>query len=442
MSISTYLSGAAMQFSKNMWVIWITVAAEWLCFLSLVRYSLPEVRYPAGSLLLFAANMILQYRFYPISLHCVLQIILWTCYICWQTGHRWYGALFESGFFCLLLEVGKAFYRGPTLAYILAERWPALTQQRISMATFSIYLLYLLILSFVFSRIHFKLEKLYFTPWQTAGILFPLFLYLFVRQYQSGLGEGTDAGIYISFELIALAIAVCAVIVIVTIIQMLLVDNRKNELLRERMLSEQQHSQYLIQKEALDAVNRRYHDLKHYLSVLESAGSGDQDELRSFASRLRGEIMDYETIQKTGNRTLDVLLAQRISECQEKDIRLIPYVDGRELDFMNVMDLCTVFGNAMDNAIEESLKIPDAKKREIRVKIENYGRLVIFRFENTCHAPVKAAGSVIPTTKKDTVSHGYGLSSIREIAERYGGSMTVSAWDMTFELVVMIPSRD
>ncbi|MBO7709683.1 MAG: sensor histidine kinase [Lachnospiraceae bacterium] len=440
MSISTYLSGTAMQFSKNIWVIWVTVAAEWLCFLSLVRYSLPKVRYPLGSLLLLAGNLVLQYRFYPISLHCVIQILLWTCYICWQTGYRWYGALFESGFFCLLLEVGKAFFRGPTLAYLLAEHWPGLTPQRISMATFAIYLLYLFILSFLFSRIHFKMEYLHFTPWQTAGILFPLFLYLFVRQYQSGLGEGTDADIYISFELIALAIAVCAVIVITTIIRMLLVDNRKNELLRERMLSEQQHSQYLIQKEALDAVNRRYHDLKHYLSVLESAGSGDHDELMSFASRLRGEIMDYETIQKTGSKTLDVLLAQRISECQEKDIRLIPYVDGRGLDFMNVVDLCTIFGNAMDNAIEESMKIEEAQKREIRVKIESYGKLVIFRFANACHAPVRAEGSVIPTTKKDPVSHGYGLSSIREIAERYGGSMTVNTRDTSFELVVMIPS--
>ena len=442
MSIGAYLSGEAMLFSKNVWVIWITVFAEWICFLMFTRCAFSEFRSPAAALILLACNIILQYRFYPISLHCVFQITLWTCYLCWQCRQRWHNALLASGFFCLVLEVGKAFFKGPSFAYLLSACRPDLSPKMIGVITLITYLLYLAVFCFVFSRIHLKTDGLHFTPLQTAGFMFPLFLYLFVRQYQSSLSEGTSAEIYIGFEMISLAIAVCAVIVIITITQMLLAEARKNELLREQMLSRQQHSQYLIQKEALDAVNMRYHDLKHYLSVLEGDGAEGNEELRFFAATIRGEIMNFETIQKTGNKTMDVLLAQRIRECQEKKIRLIPYVDGRNLDFMNVMDLCAVFGNAMDNAIEESMKIRDENKREIRVKIESYGNLEIFRFSNICHAPVRTTGSRIPTTKKDEASHGFGLSSIREIAEKYGGSMTVNTGDVIFELVVMIPDPE
>ena len=118
MSIGAYLSGEAMLFSKNIWVIWITVFAEWICFLMFTRCAFSEFRSPAAALILLACNIILQYRFYPISLHCVFQITLWTCYLCWQCRQRWHNALLASGFFCLVLEVGKAFFIQNVYCYI------------------------------------------------------------------------------------------------------------------------------------------------------------------------------------------------------------------------------------------------------------------------------------------------------------------------------------
>ena len=155
-------------------------------------------------------------------------------------------------------------------------------------------------------------------------------------------------------------------------------------------------------------------------------------------------ILRLPSICRTGNEVLDVLLAQRVAECQEKEIRFIPYIDGRNLDWMNVVDLCTLFGNAMDNAVEASEKIPEKESREITVKIENYGSMVVFRFVNCCESGQSRTGERFRTTKEDAGSHGYGLGSIRSIAEKYGGSMTAVCENSIFELVVLFPacSRD
>ena len=155
---------------------------------------------------------------------------------------------------------------------------------------------------------------------------------------------------------------------------------------------------------------------------------------------MRGDIEPYETIQETGNDTMNILLAQKMLECQKKKIRLIPFINGTDLDRLSPVDLCTLFGNALDNAIEASGKIPDENLREISVHSERRGDLLIITFANYCAEPVTVTdGHTISTTKSDAASHGYGLASIRAIAEKYGGTIRISAAGHMFELVVMIP---
>ena len=444
MTIGAYLSGAGMDFFKSVPVIAVTILSEWLCFMAFtwLHFGGRSFRRPYLPAVLLGTNAVLAVCFYPIALHCVLQITLWTAFLCISFRIQWYRALFESSVFCLFLELGKSLFRGGTFAYVLWNRFPALAQSRVSVVTFGVYILYMAGLCILFRFTSGKEGELEFSAKQVAGLLFPLVLYLFIRQFQSGLDPSMPVLLYFSLDVIGMAVAVCTLIVMEITTSMLRTQSSRNELLRRQLLAEQQHSQYLIQKEALDAVNRKYHDLKHYLTAMETAGGSE--ELRQAARDMRREISPVETICRTGNEVLDVLLAQRVAECQEKEIRFIPYIDGRNLDWMNVVDLCTLFGNAMDNAVEASEKIPEKESREITVKIENYGSMVVFRLVNSCESGQSRTGERFRTTKEDAGSHGYGLGSIRSIAEKYGGSMTAVCENSIFELVVLFPacSRD
>lgn len=65
---------------------------------------------------------------------------------------------------------------------------------------------------------------------------------------------------------------------------------------------------------------------------------------------------------KTGNKVLDTVLTTKSLYCNKHGIIFTCVADGTLLDFMDVMDICSIFGNALDNAIECEMKIPEKEK--------------------------------------------------------------------------------
>ena len=78
---------------------------------------------------------------------------------------------------------------------------------------------------------------------------------------------------------------------------------------------------------------------------------------------MEADIKKYESQNKTGNKVLDTVLTTKSLYCAKHNITFTCVADGTLLDFMDVMDICSIFGNALDNAIECELKIPDKEKR-------------------------------------------------------------------------------
>ena len=153
----------------------------------------------------------------------------------------------------------------------------------------------------------------------------------------------------------------------------------------------------------------------------------------------------YDTEFKTGNNVLDTLLTGKSMLCVQKGIQFTCVADGSLLDFMNTMDLCAVFGNALDNAIESAEKVKNPEKRLIRTAVYAQEGFTVIRFENYYEQEPDMAQSgdtFLPrTTKKDKELHGYGVKSIRRIAEKYGGTMTVTAQERWFYLRILIPEK-
>lgn len=76
------------------------------------------------------------------------------------------------------------------------------------------------------------------------------------------------------------------------------------------------------------------------------------------------EIAAFENISRTGNHVLDTILAAKIFHCRKNHIQITCVADGKLLDYMHVTDICSIFGNALDNAIEHVIMIPDPKKTD------------------------------------------------------------------------------
>ena len=93
----------------------------------------------------------------------------------------------------------------------------------------------------------------------------------------------------------------------------------------------------------------------------------DPQKREAFLDEMEAEIRQYEAQNKTGNKVLDTVLTSKSLYCNKNGITFTCVADGTLLDFMDVMDICSIFGNALDNAIECEMKILDKEKRLIHV---------------------------------------------------------------------------
>ena len=199
-----------------------------------------------------------------------------------------------------------------------------------------------------------------------------------------------------------------------------------------------QYEQYKISRDSIELINRKYHDLKHQIAALRS--ENDSGKRLSYLDNMENEIKQHEALNKTGHIVLDTVLTGKSLYCVKHGIYMTCVADGALLRFLDVMDLCTIFGNALDNAIESAMRITDEEKRLIHIAVFSRNDMIMLRFENYYEGSVLFKGGLPVTTKKDTAFHGYGLKSIRYSAEKYGGCVTVKTANNWFELNVLFPT--
>ena len=129
---------------------------------------------------------------------------------------------------------------------------------------------------------------------------------------------------------------------------------------------------------------------------------------------MESKIAAYDAVVRTGNEYLDTVLTEKKLTCQSNQISMSCIADGSQLAFMDELDLYTLFGNALDNAIEANRKISNVHERWISVQIQNKKGSLVY---DSNHMPV--------TSKQDTGSHGFGTKSMKNIVEHYGGQMVI-----------------
>ena len=213
----------------------------------------------------------------------------------------------------------------------------------------------------------------------------------------------------------------------------------RKELEAVQNVLQNQYVQYKQSRESIELINYKYHDLKHQIAFLRS--ENDPAKREEFLNRMEDEIRQYEAQNKTGNQVLDTVLTTKSLYCAKHGITFTCVADGTLLDFMDVMDICSIFGNALDNAIECELKIPDKEKRLIHVTVSKQKNFLILRFENYYEEALQYKEGKLVTTKKDKEYHGYGLKSIRYTVNKYDGAVSIDTNENWFDLKILIPMR-
>lgn len=198
-----------------------------------------------------------------------------------------------------------------------------------------------------------------------------------------------------------------------------------------RRILQKQRDQYEAGKSSMELVNEKYHDLKALLRSFHGQLPPAQMQ------KLEHQVQEYDVYIHTGNAALDVLLTERRALCARRGIQLTCLLHGPDLAFVEELDLYTLFGNALDNAIEAVSQLPPEREKFISMTGTREGNLVTVHMENP-FAGALTFQDGLPRSARDPRYHGFGMRSMERIVQNYGGTLTASGRDGLFCLDLLL----
>lgn len=211
----------------------------------------------------------------------------------------------------------------------------------------------------------------------------------------------------------------------------------KQELDTLNQLWHQQKDQYELSRETIALINHKCHDLKHQIAAMRAITSPEERE--KYLREVEDSVRIYDSIVKTGNEVLDTVLTEKSLFCAANNIKINCIADGRRMDMLDPVDLYTVFGNAIDNAIESMKQLVNQEMRMIDVLVYVRRQFLIINIMNPIGKRLEFEGDLPVSTKTRNGYHGFGLKSIRYTIDKYNGFMKIDTAENIFSLKILIP---
>lgn len=214
-------------------------------------------------------------------------------------------------------------------------------------------------------------------------------------------------------------------------------SSMRKELETIQLLWHQQKGQYQLSKETIELINHKCHDLNHQVQAIRAVK--DEKERETYLEKIEKSVQIYSAIVRTGNEILDTILTEKSLICENSGIHINCVADGSLLAFMNPVDLYTLFGNALDNAIEAVRKLESKEKRVIDIMLYERQSFLMLQIVNPMCGEVKFEDGLPLTTKAKNGYHGYGMKSMLHTIQKYEGHLTTEVKNGCFYFNVMLP---
>ena len=230
----------------------------------------------------------------------------------------------------------------------------------------------------------------------------------------------------------------CCLMVLFLLFNILNIKQLKTELTITSQLLNKAEEQYKQNKENIDLINIKCHDLKHQIRNFGSKANISNETVKE----LENIINIYDSNIKTNNDALDLILTEKSLLCQKKNINLKCFADCSKLNFITEADLYSLFGNMIDNAIEAVTKIEDVNKRSISLIVRNALSCTSIFISNYYEGKIILDNNGMPkTTKSNNGYHGYGLKSIKLIVDKYNGDFKIDIKDNIFMIQILFTEQ-
>jgi sensor histidine kinase regulating citrate/malate metabolism len=186
-------------------------------------------------------------------------------------------------------------------------------------------------------------------------------------------------------------------------------------------------------------IRKLKHDVVGQLAVIKDMAeqSGDSN-LLSYINDFESELAQPLEKTWTGLSSTDALISSKRHQAAENGIGFEVRLPSLAEIKINPVHLNNILLNALDNAIEACISLPNTSERYITLGMKSDDQYIFIKVRNTS-LPVEIEDGVFPRTHKpDASSHGIGLSSILESVERYGGIMNIEYEENCFSLLLRL----
>lgn len=186
--------------------------------------------------------------------------------------------------------------------------------------------------------------------------------------------------------------------------------------------------------------NKNTHDIKNFITAVSSYIENQKiDMAKSKIEEFYGKIPSINKIE-TGNDAVNALVQSKLKDIHEQIPNSNISIIIPEKVKIDEIDLCILIGNAVDNAVEACKKIPEIGSRMLEIKIFPVNGQLSMLFLNSKYLMEKKSSGLFKTTKDDTFMHGFGIENMKNICQKYGGTISFDNSETRFNVSILLPN--
>lgn len=213
---------------------------------------------------------------------------------------------------------------------------------------------------------------------------------------------------------------------------------KSEELESVRHKEELDYESYTLIKEKYSELKLLVHNFEKYCQNIEGMLNNDQLEALSLVKDIENKSKEFLLVEYTNNKALNILLSQKMEQCNKLKIDFRIHIKDMDLSFFNESDIVAIFANLVDNAIESC---QESANKQILLSIYTMNdAYIVIRVDNSADNEPVIRNGMLQSRKKDNEIHGLGVISVKEALKRYNGHLRWSYDKDTkrFNTIIMI----
>ena len=216
-----------------------------------------------------------------------------------------------------------------------------------------------------------------------------------------------------------------------------------NRIYLEQEKSGQYRSQIAVYKmlaEQYRQSERLRHDMKNHIIALSALSRNQEwEKIDDYLRNMEDIVLDAGG-DMTGNKTVDALLYQKRKRAEEENIQWECDVQMPKGCCINEFDLCVLFGNILDNALNACGRMQSDECRFINIQAKTVKKCFLLEVKNSMDRTEQYTDGF--TNKGDSQEHGIGLLNVGDVVDRYNGAVHIEAEKGIFVISILMPLND